>query len=1028
MTIGKFDPLIPGVPVSHITNPGRRGITTGNFRRSGTRIYVEIEVELHNRIYIEMDELELIVTGGSPGRLILSKSFGKIGDLARILTFHKISSDLSNVFYSMQASRTDFYAYQFKPVYKFIESVNNRLLITDEVGLGKTIEAGLIWTELKARTDASRLLIICPSMLLEKWRKELRDRFSIDAHIYNSQALKELIDTFLVEGDNFHCNAICSLQTVRQDSIRNLLDKLDEKQHKFDLVIVDEAHHLRNIGTQSHSVVKKLSDLTNSMVLLTATPIHLMSDDLFRLLSILDSDEFAQKDIFEYRLLQNAPVIRAQNAIRSHPVNIQTALNEIRSIQHLSWFERNPIVKLLIERLENIEPDDIPAIVEVGRLIENINLFGSIISRTRKREVQEWRVIRKPVVYAVDLNDQEKEFYKKVTTAVVNAVSARKDNKSLQFSLIMPQRQMASSIPAMVKYYQEHNDRSEHLDVDLLIESGLSDAEDLPPEEATSQLTSSIRDIVNEWDEHNEDTKFSKLKDVINEQIQRDRQTKIVVFSYFKKTLDYLQKQLAEKNIESTVIHGDIAMDERLERISIFRESKYVNVLLSSEVGSEGIDLQFSNVLINYDLPWNPMKIEQRIGRLDRLGQKSEAITIINFAVKGTIEEKILTRLYDRIDIFRHCLGDLEPILGRLIQDLTCSLLSLPLSAEEMEARIDQTQRALVEKRQLENDLVEESTIFFGSSDYILEQIGKARKLGRWITPEDLKSFVTDFFNNIYQDVTLHWDSPQNGLLSIKLSNQGRNDLHMFCRNQTPVLITQLTQQGRQEVVVAYTNEAAQSNKSLEMLTHFHPLVQWIIYRHKNNPYAFVPTSAVKVNTNTVEEGLYLIAIEFWEFSGLRREVQIASAISPVRDNQLPLRQSADELVQEILKCGIDWERAGDQVEDEELETGLRKVQNILSTNLEVAYENYCVKNEATFERQRTNLISYKDRKKEEWERRIYTLRSKPGSPGQVKGFESALQKHLLECQEREIVLKEKSRAAREFKEVAVILCKVINH
>ena len=164
-----FNPQQPGIRVSQISNPGCRGITTGNIRRSGTRTYIEIETEINNRTFIEADDLELLDIGISPSKMILSKKFGNLGDLSRILTFHKISSDLSNVFYAMQASRTDFYAYQFKPVYKFIESLNGRLLITDEVGLGKTIEAGLIWTELRARTDARRLLIVCPSMLLDKW-------------------------------------------------------------------------------------------------------------------------------------------------------------------------------------------------------------------------------------------------------------------------------------------------------------------------------------------------------------------------------------------------------------------------------------------------------------------------------------------------------------------------------------------------------------------------------------------------------------------------------------------------------------------------------------------------------------------------------------------------------------------------------------------------------------------------------------------------------------------------------------------
>ncbi|HYE73078.1 MAG TPA: helicase-related protein, partial [Blastocatellia bacterium] len=254
----------------------------------------------------------------------------------------------------------------------------------------------------------------------------------------------------------------------------------------------------------------------------------------------------------------------------------------------------------------------------------------------------------------------------------------------------------------------------------------------------------------------------------------------------------------------------------RQERLELFKESSSINVLLSSEVGSEGIDLQFCNVLVNYDLPWNPMKVEQRIGRLDRLGQKADKITIINFAVGGTIEEKILDRLYNRIGIFENSVGDLEPILGDVIQELTTDLLSQRLTEEQIENRITQTQLAIEQKRQIENQLVEESSVFFGSSDYILEQIGRARRLGRWITPEDLKSLVDDFFNTAYPSSNIYWDKPEKGLVNFRLSNDARNDLAAFCRTQTPILLTELTQPSRELIDIAFRSDAAQMNPRRE--------------------------------------------------------------------------------------------------------------------------------------------------------------------------------------------------------------------
>lgn len=1023
-----FDPRQPGIKVRQITNPGCRGTTTGRIRRSGTRTYVEIETDAHTRSYIEDDDLEPLVSGVGPREQILARSFGRLGDLARILTYHKISSDLSNVFYAMQASRTDFYAYQFKPVYKFIESLNGRLLITDEVGLGKTIEAGLIWTELRARTDARRLLIVCPSMLLEKWKNELRTRFSLDAQIYDSQGLRSLITDFLTNGENFHCHALCSLQTIRQESIREKLNELDDRQLKFDLVIVDEAHHLRNAGTQSHSTGRILSELADSMVLLTATPIHLKNEDLFRLLSILDREEFGQQAIFDLRLEQNEPVIRAQNAIRSHPVNIRAALDEMKQLRNLSWFKENRLVDLICQRLKKLDPDDTSAIVEIGRLIENINLFGSIISRTRKREVHEWRVIRDPLVYKVILSDRETEFYAEVTQAVRAEVSKQLGLDAAAFSLMMPQRQMASSIPAMIRYYAELDSDPPKMDEDLLNESGLFGVDEYPAEPAPTRLATVIRGIIAKFDRNIPDTKFARFREILDDHRSRNRKSRIVVFSYFRKTLEYLQRELARSNIPAVVIHGEIPMEERLRRIGEFRDSGVINVLLSSEVGAEGIDLQFSNVLINYDLPWNPMKIEQRIGRLDRLGQQSEKITIINFAVSGTIEEKILTKLYDRIEIFKHSLGDLEPILGKMIQELTSDLLSQQLTAEEIESRIEQTQRAILQKRQLENELVEESAVLFGSSDYILEQIGRARKLGRWITPEDLKGFVDDFFNHYYPGVIVEWDSPQPGLLSIGLPNYVRQDLHQFCKNQAPVLTTELTRPGLRNCTLAFRNDAVEASQRVELLTHFHPLIQWIVDRHRYNPNAFNPTAAVEVRSNLVREGVYLISLDFWEFVGLRGEVQLAAAMSRIGDDEKFPGELAEELIQELLRNGRTWETAYHQVESYDLEEALDRAHARMSLNLDLAYETYQFRNGANLQRQRANLVSYRDRKQEEWRKRISTLRTNAGKTGQIRGFESTLQKHLDECQSRIESLETRSQPSKKFRELAVVLCKVLNH
>ncbi|MBA2735144.1 MAG: DEAD/DEAH box helicase family protein, partial [Pyrinomonadaceae bacterium] len=474
--------------------------------------------------------------------LLNNLQFGKIGDLARILIFHKISSNLSNIFYAMQASRTDFHAYQFKSVYKFIESFNNRILIADEVGLGKTIEAGLIWLEAKARSDARRLLVVCPSMLREKWKKELRFRFDTKAEIYDAKGLRALLEDFRREGQNFQCAAVCSLNSIRQDSVKTILAEFENTPYKFDLVIVDEAHHLRNTNTKSHAVGKILSEITEAMVLLTATPIHLGSQDLYRLLNLLDENEFSELWQFEQLITENEPIVQAQNLLRYHPPKIEEAREQIEILNNFPSFRNNSNLQQLLTKLETISPQNHGEIVEAGLLLEKLNLLSSHISRTRKREVTEWRVVRESNSLTVRFNKREADFYRAVTESVQNRVENFSGNKITAFALMMPQRQMASCIPAMVEHYRKN---SLAIDEEILEELGF-DTEESQISEATN-LWLELEQLVAEWDEETPDSKFDVLLDALRVRFEREPNTKIIVFSYFKKTLAYLNRRLGKE-------------------------------------------------------------------------------------------------------------------------------------------------------------------------------------------------------------------------------------------------------------------------------------------------------------------------------------------------------------------------------------------------------------------------------------------------------------------------------------------------
>lgn len=1023
-----FDPTQPNQMVQQISNPGRRGVTTGRIRRSGTRTFAQVEFALQERDYIPCDDLEPLSVGSADvGELLESLRFGKKGDLARILTFHKISSNLSNVFYAMQASRTDFYAYQFKPVYKFVESLRGRILITDEVGLGKTIEAGLIWLEARARSNARKLLVVCPSMLREKWKRELRFRFNVPAELYDSRGVIALLDDFRRETDNFQCAAVCSLQTIRQDRVQEALSNLEESPCRFDLVVIDEAHYMRNVKTKSHKAGKLLSELTESLVLLTATPVHIKNEDLFRLLNIIDPDEFDNRSLFEGRLEENAPVVQAQNALRRIPPDIEAAREHVAALAGSRWFQENPLVELAAAKLRDLQVDDHSKLVETGRLLEDLNLLAATVSRTRKREVHEWQVLRYPVVLKAEFNEQEMAFYRGITEAVREKLIRSRDGMVPAFGLMMPQLQMASCIPAMVEHYRQNPIEAALPDPELLEEFGLQIEENDQEDNEVHSSAVLIQPLIERWDPTTTDSKFNALALGLSRHFQNDPDAKVVIFSYFRKTLSYLHRRLGDALYTSVLINGGVPMEERLELIERFKKDSAIQVLLSSEVGAEGIDLQFCHFLVNYDLPWNPMKVEQRIGRLDRLGQKAEKITIINFAIKDTIEEKILERLYLRIGIFKNSIGDLEPILGSEVQELTVDLLSHHLSPDQEEQRITQTQLAVEARRQNEIQLVEQSTVFFGTSDYILEQIGQARDLGRWITPEDLRSFVQDFFDNAYKGTRLSWNDPEKGLVTVGLSNAARNDLAHFCRMQTPALTTRLTHAGNNEPVLAVESDAAQEHASAEVLSHFHALVRWIIDCHSKDVHAFSPSAAVELKTDLVPEGAYVCAVEFWSFFGLRKEVQIAYSIASLDGGQAFPSVSGERLIREILDRGRTWEFADRIVDSAKIRGAWQACINQLTVNREDAFNTFQQKTLAATQRRKAHLENYGRRKEESILQAISTSQQRGLPESRIRGFRTQLANHKASIESRRRQLELESKTRDEFREVAAVVCRVVN-
>jgi len=251
----------PGVRVRFKADPGRTGVTTGRSRERAGRSYIQV-VFPDRPEFVPYSHIEVVPDMDDDAIALLHQGrFGRAKDLRGNMTYIRLNGQLANLIYSMETTNTDFYPYQFKPVLKFLDSPNNGLLIADEVGLGKTIESGLIWTELRSRFDTRRLMVLCPASLQPKWKGELRYRFGIDSDMLGPVEVLERFQEFRA-GTRLDYAMICSMQGLRPNrgwdaegarrhkgaasELARFLEANEYEEPLLDLLIVDEAHYLRN--------------------------------------------------------------------------------------------------------------------------------------------------------------------------------------------------------------------------------------------------------------------------------------------------------------------------------------------------------------------------------------------------------------------------------------------------------------------------------------------------------------------------------------------------------------------------------------------------------------------------------------------------------------------------------------------------------------------------------------------------------------------------------------------------------------
>lgn len=863
----------------------RGTIQGGALRLASRNFYRVIFPSTPNPVQVPEGDLELVTFEMSIQDRLLNGEFGDQSTFSRLLTYERLRHPLQDTLYSLRASRTEFQAYQFKPLLKFLRSSKQRLLLADEVGLGKTIEAGFILCEMLARHPHTfrRALIVCKASLCIKWQMEMRKRFDLQFDIWKAAQLRDFLEGYREDAD-LGLRAICSLESFRNPKVMQLWEEMPPP---LDVLIIDEAHHLKNAETKVHKACREAAGSADVVLALTATPIQIGSRDLFNLLSLLDEEEFASFPYFEACMLFNRHIVAAEQKVaQSSPDRFQVArailcalgeengylqreaLTEAKvqsSVLELlmAWmavsksFRRHPLYEETLRMLAESDPASRRATVEIQRNLAEMNFLSRVFSRTRRRDVH-MGTERVAVVNRVDMTDAERGLYDAVLGFVRATYLSEGKDAALLFGLMMPQRQLASCIPAMVEYYQGE-----------VGPTGGLGAEESDTEAADWNTTSAgnpesrrqhLRQLIQSWYKSDQpDSKFKVLQSCLNELQEQQPGEPVVIFSYFKKTLEYLSRRLGALGYSNTVISGSFPPIEREKRIAQFREGKF-QILLSSEVGSEGLDFQFCHILFNYDLPWNPMVVEQRIGRLDRFGQKAERILIFNFSSPGTIEDEILTRLYSRIKLFESYIGDLEAILGNEITSLTKDLFDPELSEQRRRARIDEA-GILLEKRKLQFEEWERSSPqFIGHDEYYRQEVDRAQSLGRFIRPEDLARFVTDFLAHYDRRSELSEDDEPgvhrldvgDKLLQFTIGQPEDNQKAEFCRRLH-----------EKSFRVTFDSGVAEKDRTITFLHVRHFFVRAIVDEHRRSEGSFHPVARLSLKSSEglpAGDYLYLLA------------------------------------------------------------------------------------------------------------------------------------------------------------------------
>lgn len=556
-------------------------------------------------------------------QLTLIGETGKYNEdyLRYVILLSKIKNETAGGILSSLSSGIIPLPHQLHVLNRAMETNNIRYILADEVGLGKTIEAGMIIKELKARGLAERILVVCPTGLVTQWATEMQEKFHEKFHII----LPSDYDTIRRLTDSEDIYSQYDQVISPMDSIKPLerhAGWMEEKVQQYneeriysiinsgwDLIIIDEAH--RVAGSTGEVARYKLGYLLSQaspyLLLLSATPHNGKTEPFLRLIRLLDEDAFPNsKSIVKEQVAPYLIRTEKREAIGNNG-NLLFK-KRITHLMELSWDERHTMQRELYQ------------------------MVSSYVAKTYNK-----------------------------------ARRNRKKNMCLIFLLIIMQRMVTSSTAAIqqslnrrLAVLQAEEMKIGSLKEEDLEELNIEDGVDEALEAMSLNTNMEIKElqeiisVAKQAEFQHPDVKIEKLTELIDEILNDDPQQKVIIFTEFVATQQYIRNLLLQRGYSVTILNGAMDMEARDAALREFR--KQTNVFISTDAGGEGLNLQFANIIINYDLPWNPMKIEQRCGRVDRIGQQRD-VHIYNFIVGDTVENRVREVLETKLSVILEELG-----------------------------------------------------------------------------------------------------------------------------------------------------------------------------------------------------------------------------------------------------------------------------------------------------------------------------------------------------------------------------------